>query len=272
MRRDERRVRDGTGRGQRGFALLIVLWTLVLLALLATTITETGRNEARIASNLVGAANAEAAADGGVAAGMFHLLIANDQHWAANGVAHRLVVGHEVVDVAMSDQDGMLDPNQSPPPLITALLRQIGLDDNTAQSLSNAIVDWRSPTDAGLLPMYQAAHKEFGPPHQPFQSAAELGLVLGMTPRIEALLLPHIDPFVQSTPDPDLADPVVAAALQDAIKRDHVALDPGSTDGPILVLISATAHGRGDAFTRRALVRFDSSADPPFTTLEWYQR
>ena len=269
--RQHKRSDGGTNRRQRGFALLIVLWTLVLLALLATTITETGHDEARIASNLVGAANAEAAADGGVAAGMFHLMIANNQHWTADGTAHRLVIGHELVDVAMRDQDGMLDPNQSPPPLIAALLRQIGLDDDSAKSLANAITDWRSPTGGDLLAMYQAAHKEFGPPHQPFQSASELGLVLGMTPKIEALLLPHINPFVQSTPDPDLADPVVAAALQDAMRRDHVSLDPSSTDGPILVLISATARGRGDAFTRHALVRFDSSADPPFTTLEWYR-
>ncbi len=261
---------DAEHARQHGFALLIVLWTLVLLALLAATVTATGRSETRIASNLVGSANAEAAADGGVAAAMFHLLISSNQHWPANGLVHQLVLGHETVDVAIYDQDGMVDPNQSPPALIAALLRQIGLDDTAAQTLANAIVDWRSPTDGGLLPQYQGAGRIFGPPHQPFQSAAELGLVLGMTPRITELLAPHINPYVQSTPDPNLADPLVAAALTDAMNRDHVSLDPATPDGPQLVLISATASGAGATFTRRALIRFDSSNDPPFTTLEWY--
>lgn len=253
----------------RGFALLIVLWTLVLIALLGATLTRTGHREAQIASNLVGEANAEAAADGAVAAAMFHLLIPGNQHWTANGVTHRLLIGKQAVDVVMWDENGMLDPNQSPPQLIAALLRQVGLADTEAQSLAAAIVDWRSPTDSGLLAQYRASTRPFGPPHQPFESVSELGLVYGMTPSILRLIAPHINPFIGTTPDPNLADPLVAAAIQDAQRRDNLSLDPTTPDGPAVVLIQATATGRGDAFQRRAMIRFDPAADPPFTTLDW---
>jgi len=37
---------------QRGFALLIVLWSMALLALLLTQVTATGRSETQLADNL----------------------------------------------------------------------------------------------------------------------------------------------------------------------------------------------------------------------------
>jgi general secretion pathway protein K len=265
-----RPIRDRAG-DQRGFALLIVLWTLVLLTLLGATITEAGRSEARLASNLTTAAATEAAADGAVAAAKFHLITQSNQHWAADGSTHVLKIGGVTAQVTITDDDGKLDPNQSPPGLIASLLRQLGVDDTTAASLANAIVDWRSPTDTGFAVQYQAGGREFGPPHQPFLSAGELGLVVGMTPALTRKLAPFIDPYIESTPNPDIADPVMAAAIDDAVKRDHLTMDPASTDGPVVVAITAVARGGGDAFVRHALVRFDQSASPPFQTLEWRQ-
>ena len=55
-----------------GFALLIVLWSVVLLALLATGITAAGRSQTQLAGNVRRAAAAEAAADGGIYAAAFH--------------------------------------------------------------------------------------------------------------------------------------------------------------------------------------------------------
>ena len=48
----------------RGFALIIVQWTLVLIAFIVTHLTATGRTEIRIATNIVANAVAQAAADG----------------------------------------------------------------------------------------------------------------------------------------------------------------------------------------------------------------
>ena len=49
---------------QRGFALLIVLWTVAFLALLGTQIVAAGRSDTQLADNLKQEAVLEAAADG----------------------------------------------------------------------------------------------------------------------------------------------------------------------------------------------------------------
>ncbi len=56
----------GLSRRSGGFALLIVLWTLVLVAFLVLHLTASGRTEIRIADNLVANAVAGAAADGAI--------------------------------------------------------------------------------------------------------------------------------------------------------------------------------------------------------------
>ena len=53
-------------RADRGFALLIVLWMLVLIAFITMHVTVAGRTEVRIAANLTANAAAQAAADGAI--------------------------------------------------------------------------------------------------------------------------------------------------------------------------------------------------------------
>ena len=59
---------------QRGFALLLVLWTMGLLAFLVTQFTTTGRTEARVAANSRTNAANQAAADGAVHVAILRLL------------------------------------------------------------------------------------------------------------------------------------------------------------------------------------------------------
>jgi general secretion pathway protein K len=60
-------------RRSRGFALLLVLWVLVLIAFLVAQVTAAGRTELRIAGNLYANAAAEAALEGAVNEAVFHL-------------------------------------------------------------------------------------------------------------------------------------------------------------------------------------------------------
>ena len=72
--------------GQRGFALLIVLWTLVLLSLILAQLLSAGRSEAQLATKLRDAAVAEAVADGAVQDTLFHLMAQGAQAWPPHGV------------------------------------------------------------------------------------------------------------------------------------------------------------------------------------------
>src|SRR5271165_7502665 len=85
-----------------GFALIIVLWTLVLIAFIVAHLTATGRTEIRIAGNLVANAVAQAAADGAVFAAIFNLSDPQpEQRWPVDGNARELVIGHSRVLVRL---------------------------------------------------------------------------------------------------------------------------------------------------------------------------
>jgi general secretion pathway protein K len=236
---------------QRGFALLIVLWSMALLALMGTHITAAGRGETQLATNMRASAVAEAAADAAVFEGLFHFLDSSSNHWPADGRPRRVRLPQAQADVVLIDEARKISLNNSALPLLHGLLRAIGLDQRTSLVLTDQIADWRSPTEEPLRqgakkPQYVAAGREWGPPDQPFRSLDELGLVLSMTPEILARLRPYLSPYVESSPHQDNADPVVA--VSDA----------------------------GARFTRRAVIRLNSDfasnpTQPQFFVLDWDQ-
>ena len=77
-------------RPSRGFALLVVLWVLVLVAFLVAQVTAAGRTELRIARNLYANAAAEAALDGAIHEALFHLSDPRpERRWAVDGQHER---------------------------------------------------------------------------------------------------------------------------------------------------------------------------------------
>src|SRR6266702_1320200 len=81
-------------REPSGFALIIVLWTLVLIAFIVAHITASGRTEVRIAGNLVANAVAEAAADGAIFEAIFNLSDPRpEQRWPVDGTVRQVAIG-----------------------------------------------------------------------------------------------------------------------------------------------------------------------------------
>src|SRR5262245_28502086 len=174
-------------RRNDGFALIIVLWTLVLIAFIVGHVTANGRTEVRIAGNMVAEATAEAADDGAIVAAIFNLLDPNpDQRWPLDGSPHELTIGTSRVMIRLQDESGRINPNSASPELLEALLRVTGSDQETAHQLTTAIGEWVGLAGAGAqLPgqpaAYRAAGLDYGPPGAPLESLDELGRVLGMT-------------------------------------------------------------------------------------------
>ena len=86
-----------------GFALIVVLWTLVLIAFIVAHLTASGRTEVQIASNLVANSVAQAAADGAIFEAIFNLSDPRpEQRWPVDGSekdrkSTRLNSSHEFV-------------------------------------------------------------------------------------------------------------------------------------------------------------------------------
>lgn len=245
-----------------GFALLIVLWSLALLALIGTHVTATGRTEAQLAANLRGAAAAEAAADGALHQAVFHLLDPSPRRWLPDGVPREIALpGGGAAVVRAESEGGKISPNLATAGLLQALLSHLGAEPRAAASLAAAILDWRTagqrPRPNGAKePQYRAAGRNYAPPGRPFESLDELGLVLGMTPELLARLTPFLSVYQTGEPDLRFAHPVVAQAVADATRTGLDAEAAPEADAPQVVVVTATAVLPGGArFTRQAHVR-----------------
>ena len=203
------------GRREHGFALVIVLWTLGLLALLGAAVTATGRQEARLATALRNADAARNAAEAALNQTCFELLAGRI---LADGVPHVLPVGTFRAVVVARTENGKVNPNTAPVELLATLLRLSGASAPDAAQVAAAIVAWRQATrdggpDEKVLAGYRAAGLHFGPAGQPFRDIGELRLVLGLTPALFRAVAPHMSVF-PTVLDPVAADPVVRQALQ----------------------------------------------------------
>jgi general secretion pathway protein K len=256
-------------RSDRGFALLIVLWTLALLALLGTQLVASGRGDAQLARNLLNAAELRGAADGAVQQAIFNMLLPPAQRWTDDGAVHVVRLGPAVVTLRIEDEDGKVNPNIASDSLMQALLIQVGADPFTAASVAAAIADWRSGTTqprplGAKAPQYAAAGRDYAPPGTDFRSIDEVGDVLGMTPDLLMRLRPHMTVYSDRDPDSTTRDPVVAAAL-------GVPAQVGVATGPTLqvALVTADVRGPGNAaFAEQVVVRLSAmTARHPYEIL-----
>jgi general secretion pathway protein K len=258
--------------GDRGFALLIVLWALVLLALIVAELGTSGRMESKIARNLMANAQAEAAADGALHQAIFHLADGSNQAWQPDGVLRRLAVGPVPVDLRIEDEVGKVNPNLADPALLQALLVVLGADQRLAQTVTQGIVDWRggNPPDqqAGVAQRYQAAGLRYQPSFAPFESVDDVGLVLGLPPDLAARLEPHLSVHQIGVADPARADPVVARALAQLPGATSQAT-PAVPMAYRSVMITAVARPVGGLFTRRAVVRIGPGLPRGYALLTW---
>ena len=202
-----------------GFALLVVLWTMVMLSFLAFAIIATGRRQVRMAALERLHAQLQAQADGGVWEAAFHLLDPARGHWSADGVIHQVRHDRIVIQYRIVSEGGKVNPNLASPDLLAALLRVVGAQDRIAQTVAANIRAWRFPLQQGATPpagsaaAYVAAGLTYGPPGAPFQTPEETGLVLGMTPGLTRQLLPYLSLYWDADPILSLASPVVRQAL-----------------------------------------------------------
>ncbi len=259
-----------------GFALIIVLWTLVLIAFIVAQLTATGRTEIRIASNLVANAVAQAAADGAIFVAIFNVSNPQpDQRWPVDGSVHELVIGSNRVGVRLEDEGSWINPNTASPELLDALLRASGSDPESARRLALEISEWVGSAPAPrppnvLLANYRAAGLDYGPPGAPLETLDELSRVLGMTPAILAAVRPHLTLFGPPQPNAATTDPAVAAALAEASQGGITSFANQPPPDVVTTRITATAFGPNNArVTRSAIVRLGAALPTGFQVLAW---
>ena len=137
-------ARSADCRRNGGFALIIVLWTLVLIGFIVAHLTASGRTEIRIAGNLV----ANSVARGRRRRGDFrgHLQpvgsAARTSAGRSTAAPRELAIGSSRVMVRLEDEAWWINPSSASPALLEALLRVTGSDPESARRLAAAISEW----------------------------------------------------------------------------------------------------------------------------------
>lgn len=213
-----RRSRDR--RRQRGFALFVVLWFLVLLAAIGVYMLTAARSQLALARNVVAGAKAEALAEAGVADAVFKLTEPLDTaQWLPDGSAHSVRLPGGTLTIRVADESAKINLNLASAAQINGLFQALGTDPGQAAAIANAIAAWVGtvkPTGqaATLVNQYHEAGLAYEPPQAGATNLEELRFVLGMTPQLFALMQPYVTVYTTAAaPDPATASPIIQKAL-----------------------------------------------------------
>lgn len=245
-------------QGNRGIALVIVLWLITLLSLLSIGQTATVRTETLVTGNHVEAARARAAAYGCIQLGLLELMRpAAARAWQADGEINTAMLDDATLYIRISDESGKVDINLASGPRLDALLRAAEVADGARQDLVDAILDWRDPdslrrASGAEEAEYRAAGLGHGPRNGVFQSIEELSLVLGMSPALYHILADSITVHSGSADlNPDLA---VGALLQRMLHEGMDGAEASAESTTATPRAVARGSGGGRVFSLRCAV------------------
>lgn len=289
------------GRLERGIALILVLWVITLLAVIAGSFVYGARSTALTAGNLVSIARARALADAGAHRGLYELAkpASNAERWLADGGVHEFSLDEGEIRLVMRAESAKIDLNTASDALLKGLLLSAGLDEEGANKLLDAILDWRDADDlirpqGAERDQYEAAGMPYIPANAPFKTVSELQSVIGTTPGLYRKLAGALTVFSRQTGiNSTLASRQVLLALPDVTEENVDAYIAGreemlsagqaplpfpqatgfesGANAQVYNLRSIAKASDGIQFVREAVVRVAQDPKRPFTFLLWQE-
>jgi general secretion pathway protein K len=276
-------------RRARGAALLLVLWLIAMLTAVIGAFALTARIEYLQGRVLSQGVLADQAARAGLEYAMTRVVeMEPTRQWLPDGREYPWEFAGAEVTVTIIDESGKVDLNGADMDLIANLIQAVGTERNQARKLAAAVMDWR---DSDLLTQpeggaedadYESEDLPYGAKDAPFETVAELQLVLGMTSELFGKLEPHLTVYSgQGRPNEQYASAEVLKAMgidpERALAERRRPRLPG--EAPALVgagtgtySIDSRARLRdGRVSILRAVVRAGSSGLPgsAYTPLRW---
>lgn len=263
-------------RRQRGIALVVVLWLIVLLSVIAASHARVIRTETRLASNQVEASKARSMAEAGAQHAILELLVRDDTlRWPVDGSPRRIGFAAGTVDISIRDARGLLDINHVQAALLDVLLEGAGVDDQSRPELVDATLDWRDRDNLKHLHGaedndYRRAGLQWEARDGPFSCVEEFRYVLGMTGPIFQRLAPYLTVHSgQATVALDLAPPWLAGLLADRPGTTTAGSAGRQRGGSTFhVTVRATSTG-GATASLEMVVRITPAGKEPYTILAW---
>lgn len=283
---------------QRGIALILVLWVAALLTVIAGSFAYAARTDMTVLGNQAARARAEAAANAGVERAVFEAFkpINSAGRWQQDGREYSFVLGEARVRVGVMDESAKIDVNSASPALLKGLFLSVGVEDQEATRLVEAIQDWIDPDSLSRAngaeeEAYKSAGLKQRPANAPFQLLEEVRLVFGMTGDLYRRIEPMItiysrQPGVNLTIAPRevlLAIPGVSAEQVDAyiaLRQAAISANQPVPPFPQAVAFAAVPNNIavqirseaeiGDArYERVAVVKIIPDPRRPYAVMSW---
>lgn len=184
-------------RRPRGFAMILVIWALVVLTALATGFSRAVRHETRTAIDLDARVRAEAATVAGINSTLLKLGDPDpERRWIADNAVRKIAWPGAAISVRVKSESGRIDLNRGVGDVLGGLFEQL-FPDHRSQALADAVIDWRDrdnqPRDQGAeADDYARAGLDYGPANAPFRSVHELARVLGFDGAMAEAARPYL--------------------------------------------------------------------------------
>lgn len=195
----------------RGAALLLVMWLLLLMAGLVAVFALTARTEAMQGGALRTTVAGRHAAEAGIDFAAYRMTQPDpESRWVPDGRPNEYTFEGWTMTVAVLDEAGKIDLNVADVRMLEQLMLHLGVDAERALLLSGTIQDWRD--DDSLLAVqggaedrdYDRAGLPYGAKDLPFTTVSELQQLIGMDLATYRLLVPHVTVFT-AAPAPEQA-------------------------------------------------------------------
>jgi general secretion pathway protein K len=245
---------------QRGVALVMVLWILLLVTISTSAYTLMARMDQLEAHTVLSGTRARLAAEAGMNLAVLAIRDPDETtRLVPDGRPYEIGYQGVTVEIRVTDERGKLDINAANEQTLFTLLTGHGLEADAALLLAAAILDWADPDEieranGAELDAYAAAGFGVGPGNRPFIMTDELLQVLGMSWDLYKKLEPGLTVYSRAgQPDPAFAPVEALLALPDMTEQDALNFvadrqSEESLDGMGAVLPSgqvAVARGRG---------------------------
>ena len=184
------------------------------------------RRETSIITGLKTNAQASAIAEAGIA--LAELMMLNndpEQRWHTDGRIYELSYAGAQIRLRLLSEEGKIDINTTDDAQLQNLLQHAEIDGMKRQQVVDALLDWRDPDDIARgsgaeKNEYLEAGLKYAPANRPFQSIAELQMVLGIDESVFNWLEPLVTIYSKQQIN-----------LQKASREVLMALDNDSSKG-----------------------------------------
>ena len=214
---------------QKGIALVLVLWVLLLLTIITGSFAMMARMDRLEANALLSGTQARLSAEAAINFAVLALRDPNEEtRMRADGRNYQQEFEGTLVDVSAIDERGKLDVNAADELTMVNLFTGHGLELGDAELLAAAVLDWRDEDELERVngaeaDAYLAAGLQIGPANRPFLMTEELLQVIGMPYELYRKLEPGITVFSRvAEPDPAFAPVEALMALPDITYEEAV--------------------------------------------------